>query len=108
MIQMTAIEVFGTQLSGEALTRGDAGYDQARSAWNGEIDRYPAVIVRCASAADVVAAIGFARQRGLEISVRPARHRRCRCWNFTGLAELTRRSARTRLRSAAAESPGLA
>jgi FAD/FMN-containing dehydrogenase len=74
MIQMTAIEVFGTQLSGEALTRGDAGYDQARSAWNGEIDRYPAVIVRCASAADVVAAIGFARQRGLEISVRGGFH----------------------------------
>jgi FAD/FMN-containing dehydrogenase len=61
-------------LSGTALTRGDHGYDEARSAWNGEIDRYPAVIARCQSVADVAATIGFARQCGLEISVRGGFH----------------------------------
>lgn len=74
MVQVTDIESFRTELSGTALVRGNDGYDQARSAWNGEIDRYPAVIVRCAGAADVAAAIGFARQCGLEISVRGGFH----------------------------------
>ncbi|HEX5347568.1 MAG TPA: FAD-binding protein [Pseudonocardiaceae bacterium] len=74
MMQIVDIEALRTQLSGAALTRGDTGYHEARSAWNGEIDRYPAVIARCASAADVAAAIGFARQGGLEISVRGGFH----------------------------------
>ncbi|MGH3835610.1 MAG: FAD-binding oxidoreductase [Pseudonocardiaceae bacterium] len=74
MTQITDIEAFRAGLSGTALARGDNGYDEARSAWNGEIDRYPAVIARCQSAADVAAAIAFARQRGLEISVRGGFH----------------------------------
>ncbi len=74
MTQIIDIGAFRADLSGTVLTRGDNGYDEARSAWNGEIDRYPAVIARCVDAADVVAAIGFARQRGLEISVRGGFH----------------------------------
>ncbi len=65
MAGMIDIEAFRADLSGTALTRGDDGYDEARSAWNGEINRYPAVIARCRSAADVAAAIGFARQHTL-------------------------------------------
>jgi FAD/FMN-containing dehydrogenase len=74
MTQTADIEAFSAGLSGAALVRGDDGYDEARSAWNGEIDRYPAVIARCRSAADVAAAIEFARQRDLEISVRGGFH----------------------------------
>jgi hypothetical protein len=74
MIQLTKIEAFRASLSDAVLIRGDDGCDEARSAWNGEIDRYPAVIARCADAADVAAAIGFARQLGLEISVRGGFH----------------------------------
>ena len=73
-MQTADIEALRTQLSGAALTRGDTGYDEARSAWNGQIDRYPAVIACCASASDVAAAIGFAQQGGLEISVRGGFH----------------------------------
>ncbi len=60
MTQTSDIEAFGAGLSGTALVRGDHGYDAARSVWNGKVDRYPAVIARCRSAADVGAAIEFA------------------------------------------------
>jgi FAD/FMN-containing dehydrogenase len=69
-----------------ALMRGpvfgpdDAEYDAARSVWNGEINRRPALIARCLSAADVRAAVGFARDQGLELSVRGGGH------NFGGTA----------------------
>lgn len=74
MTQTTDIEAFRAELSGSALVHGDNGYDEARSAWNGQIDRYPAVIARCQSAEDVAAGIGFARRRGLDISVRGGFH----------------------------------
>jgi hypothetical protein len=39
---------------------GDPGYDAARSVWNARIDRHPALVVRCAGAADVIAGVTFA------------------------------------------------
>jgi FAD/FMN-containing dehydrogenase len=59
------LEGFGGQL----LHPGDAGYDDARKVFNGMIDRSPAVIARCASADDVVAAVGLARDQHLPLSV---------------------------------------
>ncbi|HSH74382.1 MAG TPA: FAD-binding oxidoreductase [Longimicrobiales bacterium] len=61
-------------ISGEALTRGDAGYDEARAVWNGRFDRSPAVVARCASTADVAASIRFARAHDLPISVKGGGH----------------------------------
>ncbi len=61
-------------MTGPVFGPGDTDYDTARSVFNGEIDRRPAVIARCLSAADVGAAIGFARAEGLEISVRGGGH----------------------------------
>jgi FAD/FMN-containing dehydrogenase len=60
---------------GEVLTAADAGYEQARHIWNGAHDaRRPALIVRCTGAADVAAALGFARSNDLEIAVRGGAH----------------------------------
>jgi FAD/FMN-containing dehydrogenase len=56
------------------LQAGDAGYDEARSVWNAMVDRYPAAIARCHDTADVVAAVRFAREAGLEIGVRCGGH----------------------------------
>lgn len=61
-------------MSGPVLTPADPGFDDARQVWNAEIHRRPAVIARCASAADVAAAVGFAREHRLEISVRGGAH----------------------------------
>src|SRR5689334_6335229 len=36
------IETFRKEFAGQVLTAGDAEYDQARSVWNGDIDRRPA------------------------------------------------------------------
>ncbi|MDT7563418.1 MAG: hypothetical protein QOI50_3895 [Pseudonocardiales bacterium] len=71
---------FRNSFGGQVITAGDADYDTARAVWNGDIDRHPAVIARCADTADVSSAIAFARAQGLEISVRGGGH------NFSGAA----------------------
>ncbi len=64
--------------SRSVLVDGDDGYDEARSLWNGDHDRRPAVIAQCTTAEQVAAAIAFARAEGLEIAVRGGGH------NFAG------------------------
>jgi hypothetical protein len=49
------IEQFRTGLRGGHLLRGDDGYDAARKIYNAMIERRPAIIARCAGAADVIA-----------------------------------------------------
>jgi len=49
-------------------------YDTARAVWNGAIDRRPRVIARCIGAADVAAAVRFARDHDLEIAIRGGGH----------------------------------
>lgn len=62
------------RMEGRVLVPGDPRYDEARSVWNGRIDRHPALVARCTSAADVAAAVDFARQRDLSVSVRGGGH----------------------------------
>jgi FAD/FMN-containing dehydrogenase len=64
----------GAALDGQLLLPGDAGYDEARSVWNALVDRQAAMIVRCASVADVVAAVRTARDLDLEIGIRCGGH----------------------------------
>ena len=54
---------------GTVLYPDDEGYDDARSVFNAMIDRRPALIARCSSADDVVAAVNLARREGLELTV---------------------------------------
>lgn len=59
---------------GELIGPADPAYDSARRAWNGMIDRHPALVVQPRGAAEVAAAIRFARKHELEISVRCGGH----------------------------------
>jgi FAD/FMN-containing dehydrogenase len=63
-----------SDVSGRVLTPGDEGYDDACKIHNALIERSPAVIVRCRDAADAAAAIRFARDSGLDITVRGGGH----------------------------------
>ena len=67
-------ESLRTTMTGSIIEPADAGYDEARSLWNGGIDRRPDVVARCASAADVAAALAFAQAEGLEVAVRGGAH----------------------------------
>jgi FAD/FMN-containing dehydrogenase len=62
------------QVSGSVLGPQDAGYEAARAVHNGLIDRRPALIVRCRTTNDVVAALALARRAGLEVSIRGGGH----------------------------------
>jgi FAD/FMN-containing dehydrogenase len=62
------------RIRGEVIAEIDTGYDEARSVWNGIIDRRPAAVAMCTGNADVIAAIGFAREQGLPVSVRGGGH----------------------------------
>ena len=61
-------------LRGELIQAGDESYEAARKVYNGMIDKYPALIARCADAADVIAAVTFARENGLLVSIRGGGH----------------------------------
>ena len=74
MIRQRALDDFRSTLRGDVLLPHDADYDPTRRIFNAMIDRRPALIARCASAADVIACIGFARAEALEISVRGGGH----------------------------------
>jgi FAD/FMN-containing dehydrogenase len=60
--------------SGDLLRPDTAEYDDARRVYNGLIDRRPALIARPTDTSDVAAAIAFARENDVEISVRGGGH----------------------------------
>ena len=73
-IEDTTLDAFDDQLHGDVLRRGMEGYDEARSVWNAMIDKYPAAIARCTGAADVIAAVKFARDLDLQLAVHGGGH----------------------------------
>ena len=74
MIPESAIQKFSESHRGIVLRPGQDGYDTARTVPNALIDRRPAIIARCAGAADVIAAVTFARENGLLVSIKGGGH----------------------------------
>jgi FAD/FMN-containing dehydrogenase len=73
-LDVRVVDDLGTRISGRVLAPGAPGYDDARAVHNGLVDKRPALIVRCRTADDVVAALALARDAGLEVSVRGGGH----------------------------------
>jgi FAD/FMN-containing dehydrogenase len=68
------VDALSQTLSGSLLQPGEGRYDEVRRVHNGLIDRRPALIARCRGVADVVSAVEFAREAGLEVSIRGGGH----------------------------------
>jgi len=73
-VQTFAIDRLREGVRGEVTLPDDEGYEQARRVYNAMIDRRPAAVLRAANAGDVMAAVNFARDNGLELAVRGGGH----------------------------------
>ncbi|MCT7356255.1 FAD-binding oxidoreductase [Streptomyces sp. 15-116A] len=69
-----ALAALREECTGEIFAPGDPGYHEARTVFNGMIDRRPAVIAQCAHEDDVVRAVRFARELDLPVAVRGGGH----------------------------------
>jgi FAD/FMN-containing dehydrogenase len=68
------LDALRSTLRGELMLKDSAGYEAARKVWNGNIDRRPALIVRCTGVADVQNAVHFARTHEILVSLRGGGH----------------------------------
>lgn len=74
MVAGPPITQFKAALRGQLIDYQHTDYHTARMVHNGMIDKYPALIARCANAADVVTAVNFARENSLLAAVRGGSH----------------------------------
>jgi hypothetical protein len=68
------LDALRAAIAGQVFVPGEAGYDQARRAWNLAADQRPAFVVEAGSAADVAQAVRFARGRGMRIAPQGTGH----------------------------------
>jgi len=68
------MQVLRNCLRGVLIEPGDSDYDEARSVWNGMVDRYPTAIARCSGVKDVVACVSFVYDHAMPLAVRGGGH----------------------------------
>jgi FAD/FMN-containing dehydrogenase len=73
-VEEKQFEEFKANFKGPLLTSADEEYDEVRKIWNGMHDKKPALIARCLGVADVIAAVNFARENNILVSVRGGGH----------------------------------
>jgi FAD/FMN-containing dehydrogenase len=73
-LDAVTVQEFAAAQRGQLLLPDEEGYDEARAVRNGLIDRHPALIAQCAGVVDVIAAVNFAREHDLLLSVRGGGH----------------------------------
>src|SRR6266516_1929766 len=74
MLDVGNVDAFAEKLHGSLIRQGDPDYDEVRALYNAMIDKRPALIARCADRDDVVAAVNFGREQGLDIAIRGGGH----------------------------------
>ena len=68
------IDELASGLRGQLLCCDDPAYDAVRRVWNGMVDKRPALIARCAGAADVIHCVRFSREYDVPVSERGGGH----------------------------------
>ncbi|ETN94391.1 FAD-binding oxidoreductase [Zhouia amylolytica] len=76
----TSLAELKSKVNGSLIMPGDPNYDEARTIYNGMIDKKPAAIFKCKDTSDVVKAVEFAQKHNLEVSIKSGGH------NGAGLA----------------------
>jgi FAD/FMN-containing dehydrogenase len=61
-------------LLGDLVLPGDPEFEESRTIFNAMIDRRPGLFARCANVADVIRAVTFGREQGLDIAIRGGGH----------------------------------
>jgi hypothetical protein len=70
----SAVRKFKASLAGSLVQPGDEDYNEVRKVYNGMIDKRPRMIARCASVADVITSVNFARENNLCVAIRGGGH----------------------------------
>jgi FAD/FMN-containing dehydrogenase len=70
----TELEHLSSRIKGPLLSPGDEGWNEAILIWNAMVAKAPALAVQPTSAHDVAAAVNFAREHGLLLSVKGGGH----------------------------------
>jgi FAD/FMN-containing dehydrogenase len=73
-VDQAALDELRARMAGAVIGPGDAAYDSARHVFNAMIDKRPALIASCTNAADVAAAVDFARATSIPVSIRSGGH----------------------------------
>jgi len=74
VLEESVVEGLRAGLRGELIEPGNEAYDEARKVYNAMVDKRPALIVRCADVADVIATVNFARENALPLAIRGGGH----------------------------------
>lgn len=74
MVVSETVQQLQAGMRGTLVQPGDPNYDAARKIYNGMIDKHPAIIVQCRDVADVIGAVNFARENGMDVAVRSGGH----------------------------------
>jgi FAD/FMN-containing dehydrogenase len=75
-VRLTAeqLDALASRVGCPVLRAGDAGWDDAVLIWNGMVAKAPALVLQATSAAQVAAAVGFARDHRLLLSIKGGGH----------------------------------
>jgi len=64
------IDTLRERAHGQVITADNPSYDEARKVYNAMIDKRPSVIIRAVDVTDVMAGVDYARENGLDLSIR--------------------------------------
>lgn len=82
LIESDAIDTFLTKVRGDLIQSDDPQFEEARSLYNGMIDKHPQFIMKCNNVADVIESVNFAKENSVDLAIRSGGH------NGPGLASV--------------------